>query len=68
MEKDYTKRQEQMFWQAFAVDGHKPFTCPGVKELLQRIDPEYVTFEFITEDLSQHRDFLRQQKQALGLT
>ena len=68
MEADYEKRQGQMFWHAFAVDQHKPFACPGVRELLQRIAPEYVTFEFITEDLSQHREFLQQQKEALGLT
>jgi len=67
MEQDYAKREGQMFWHAFAVDQHRPFTCPGVKELLQRIDPEYVTFEFITEDLAQHRDFLQQQREALSL-
>ncbi len=65
MESDYQKRYCQMFEHAFAVDKHLPFTCPGVEQLIERIHPEYLTFEFITENLEQHRKFLAEQKKAL---
>lgn len=63
----YAQRSTSMFYHAFAVDQHRPFTDPGVKGLLERIDPEFCTFEFITEDLTQHKRFLQEQREALGL-
>jgi len=67
MESDYDRRCGQMFLHAFAVDQHLPFTCPGVRELVERVKPDYLTFEFITETPEQHRDFLMQQRKALGM-
>ncbi len=61
----YAKRSEQMFWHAFSIDQHLPFTCDGVAGLIERIAPEYLTFEFITMDRAQHRRFLNAQRQAL---
>lgn len=62
----YEERAWQMFEHAFKVDLHRPFTCPGVRELIERIDPDYLTFEFITENLEQHKAFLAEQKKALA--
>lgn len=63
----YMERSSQMFWHAFAVDQHLPFTCRGVKELIERINPEYLTFEFITSDSKQHKEYLDAQRKALGM-
>lgn len=52
---------------AFAVDKHLPFTCEGVDALIKRIGPEYLTFEFITDDNKQHREYLAAQRAALGM-
>ncbi len=65
MGKTFEERYIQMFTHAFAVDGHRPFTCPGVDRLIERIAPEYLTFEFITDNNEQHRGFLAAQKEAL---
>jgi hypothetical protein len=62
----YEKRSRQMFEHAFKVDLHQPFTCGGVKGLIERIDPEFLTFEFITENIEQHREYLREQKKAFA--
>lgn len=62
MENTYAGRHAQMFYHAFAVDKHEPFTCQGVRELIQRIAPEYVNFEFITADKKQHREYLQKQR------
>lgn len=61
----YAERSRQIFEYIFKVDLHRPFTCPGVKELIERIAPEYLTFEFISNDLQEHKRMIRQQKRAL---
>lgn len=66
MDATYQDRYNQMFFHAFAVDKHEPFTGKGVKEMVERIAPEYLTFEFITGDNAQHREYLHQQLKALG--
>lgn len=62
MENTYAGRHAQMFYHAFAVDKHEPFTCQGVRELIQRIAPEYVNFELITADKKQHQEYLQKQR------
>ena len=66
MGKTYWERYNQMFFHAFEVDKHEPFTAKGVKAMVERIAPEYLTFEFITADNEQHCDYLEQQLKALG--
>lgn len=66
MEDTFEKRCVQMFFHAFAVDLHQPFTGKGVKELVERINPEYLNFELITENQEQHTKYLTQQLKALG--
>ena len=61
----YEERAWQMFQYAFAIDLHRPFTCAGVRALIERIAPDYLTYEFITDNLDQHRAFLAEQKHAL---
>lgn len=66
--KTYRERSWKMFSHAYAVDKHQPFTAPGIRELImERIAPEFLTFEFITDDNTQHKRFLQEQRQALGL-
>lgn len=62
----YAERYNQMFFHAYSVDKHEPFTCAGVKELVERIAPEYLTFEFITMDNHQHREYLKKQLQVFN--
>lgn len=63
---DYTERCGQMYRHAFRVDKHLPFTCPGVRELIERLEPEYLTYEFITESRAQHERYLARQRAALA--
>ena len=59
---DYPGRSYQLFEYVFRVDQHKPFTCAGVPELIARIAPEYLTFEFISNDLPQLKRMLHRQQ------
>lgn len=67
LSEDYDTKMGQLFEYVFQADQHKPFTCPGVGELIGRIAPDYLTFEFISNDRAQHRTMLRRQRRALGL-
>ena len=61
----FSERVAQLYNYIFKIDLHRPFTCNGVKELIERISPDYLTFEFITNDLEEHKKFLNMQKEAL---
>ena len=41
------------------------FPAPGVRKLAERIQPEYVTLEYITENREQLAEYLRQGMAAL---
>ena len=61
----YAERNMQSFFHAYAVDKHEPFTCAGVNELIERIAPEYLTYEFISKDKDDLRAKLAMQRAAL---
>lgn len=64
---DAMARSALLFEYVFRVDRHLPFTCPGVRELVEEIEPEYVTFEFISSTRLQHRRMLNRQMRAMGM-
>ena len=42
----------------FQLDRHEPFTAAGVKGLVERIDPLYVTYEYITRSRKELAEYL----------
>ena len=62
----YDERMWQVFTNVFKIDQHRPFTCPGVSDMLERLPIEFLTWEFITRDLEQLRKFHEAQRTALG--
>ena len=65
LSRDYSLRSSQLVSYIFKADLHRPFVCPGVRELIERIAPDYLTYEFISRDLNEHIRLLRRQKLAL---
>ena len=63
---DLVKRMEQVYTHAFSCDQHRPFTCPGVQAFIEWIDPEYLTFEFISRSRAEQEAMLKKQLLALG--
>ena len=61
----FNERVNQLYTYIFQIDRHLPFTGKGITELVERISPEYLTFEFITSSLEEHKQFLSAQKRAL---
>ena len=48
------------------IDLHQPFIGEGVKELIERIDPNYVTFEFQPNTREEYESFAKAQSEILG--
>lgn len=62
----YDERMWQVFENVFKIDLHRPFTCPGVADMITRLPLDFLTWEFITDGNAQHRAFLAEQRAALG--
>ena len=61
----YAKRQWQLLEHVLQVDLHQPFTCDGVADLVERIAPDYLVYEFISQNRQEHLSYLKQQTDAL---
>ena len=62
---DPTERMIQDFTHAFTIEQHKPFTCSAVRGLVEHLNPDYLTFEFITESREQLEEAIATQRRAL---
>lgn len=52
------ERFRQTFEHVFRVDRHEPFTTPEVRELVKLVNPDFLTFEYITETREQLEQYL----------
>lgn len=59
LKEDYWERMGQVYEAIFRLDEHKPFTCDGVQEFIEQLQPKYVTYEFITRDRKEHEAYLK---------
>ncbi len=62
----YDDRVGQIFEHIHTVDAHQPFTAQGVKGLIDRLNPDFLVYEFCTRSRAEHEDFLARQNAALG--
>jgi len=62
----YAEKAMEVFRHMMALDRHEPFTCVGVRELIERVAPEYLTYEFISRSKEEHRAMLDAQHAALS--
>ena len=48
------------------MDQHLPFLGEGVRDLIERIGPDYITFEFNQKSKEEYRQFIIEQGKLLG--
>ncbi len=60
VETDPDKLAAQCFPYVFKTDQHRPFSVDGVKEFVERIDPEFVTYEYVTRSREELASFLEE--------
>jgi hypothetical protein len=61
----YDARLGQIYPHIHAIDPHRPFTDPNVAQLVERLQPEFLTHEFGTRSRFEHEDFMTCQNAAL---
>ncbi len=62
----YFERLGQAYEFILNIDTHRPFTGVGIEQLIERINPKYLVYEFITSSRAQHSAFLHAQAAALA--
>ena len=62
---DPAERFRAVYEHIFRIDRHEPFTAPGVTALVERIDPLYVTYEYITRNREELAEYLDIGNRAL---
>jgi len=48
------------------MDWHVPYDCDSVREIVELVDPKYVVYEVLSENLEQLDEFLSIQNRAMG--
>lgn len=66
LSEDYNEKMYHLFSTIYQIDVHEPFVGEGVKELVERINPTYLTYEFITGNNDQLREYNRRQRATLA--
>ena len=66
LEGTYYERLCQAYYHILNIDTHRPFTGKGIRELIDRIDPDYLTYEFMSRGREEHEGFLSLQNAALS--
>lgn len=59
LKQDYWERMQQVYEFIFQLDEHKPFVCEGIREFIEEMKPQYLTYEFITRNREEHEDYLK---------
>jgi sugar phosphate isomerase/epimerase len=62
----YSERLSQVYPHIFSIDKHRPFEI-GLQALIKRINPLYLTHEFLTDDREEHGRFLQLQNKAISM-
>lgn len=58
IKKDFWERFAQSYEYVFKVDAHRPFENKGIKDIINRINPEFVNFEFETKNMGDKKRYI----------
>ena len=66
IKKDFWERFAQSYEYVFKVDAHKPFESERINDIIARISPEYINFEFETKTMEDKKVYIEIQNKYLG--
>lgn len=61
----YQQRMWEVMGHIFEIDTHQPFRSPRIREILERIQPDYLVWEQISATCTDHARTLAQQQAVL---
>lgn len=62
----YQQRMWEVMGHIFAIDTHQPFRSPRIREILDRVRPDYLVWEQISASRTDHARTLAQQQSVLS--
>lgn len=66
-EKDFIKRYCDSYLHVLKIDNHIPFRNHEIRKVIDRVQPKYLVYEFLTEDRNKLEEYALLQNQVLGL-
>jgi hypothetical protein len=64
---NYLEDISNLYMYVYGIDTHRPFESGLAKEIVERVNPDYLNMEFVTNDRNEHERFIQRQKLSLGL-
>lgn len=61
IKEDFYERFAQAYDYVMRVDAHLPFEHKGIKEIVEKINPDYVVYEFATDTLADKAPWIKKQ-------
>ncbi len=61
----YYERLCEAYTHVLNIDTHRPFTGRGIRGLIEQIDPEFLTYEFMSCSREELEGYIRSQNKAL---
>lgn len=58
---DFDERFRLAMQRVLEIDRHEPFKDPGVRSLIRRLSPDFLTLEFLSENRTEHEAKIREQ-------
>ena len=63
---NYSDKMTQTMMFIYGIDTHKAFTTPRACEIIKKINPKYLTHEFISSSRAEHYELISQQLNSIG--
>lgn len=64
---NFKDRYMEAYWHIFKIDYHHPFINKRVREIISKLDLDYLVYEFITNSLEELKDYIEKQDKCLKL-
>ena len=66
-EKDFFKRYCDSYAHVLKIDRHVPFESTSIRKVLDFVKPEYLVYEFLTDNIKTLEEYAGRQNMVLGL-
>ncbi|MBQ5782691.1 MAG: TIM barrel protein [Oscillospiraceae bacterium] len=66
IKEDFYERFAQAYEYVTKVDAHLPFEHTGIKDIVKKINPDYVVYEFATDTLADKAEWIKKQNTFLN--
>ena len=66
IKEDFWERFAQSYEYVMRVDAHRPFAHESIKGIIDKINPDYVVYEFSDKTMTARKEFVDLQNKYMG--